>query len=126
MKKDPAIIGYWIATVLIALILLGSGTFNLSGAPEVIESMKNLGFPAYMATILGTWKILGALAILAPKTPRLKEWAHAGVTFSMTGAFAAHMFHGDPIGQSIMPLIFALINLTSWWLRPSSRKLEAA
>lgn len=126
MNTTPKVIGYWIATVLIAIVLLGSGVFNLSGAPEVIQSLETLGFPAYLAKILGTWKVLGAVAILVPGMPRLKEWAHAGITFSMTGAFAAHLLHGDPIAQAIMPLIFALINLASWWLRPSSRKLESA
>jgi uncharacterized membrane protein YphA (DoxX/SURF4 family) len=123
MKKDPKVIGYWILTALIAIALLGSGVSNLAGVPEVMKSYDTLGFPAFLAMILGTWKVLGALVILAPRTPRLKEWAHAGVTFSMTGAAASHLLHGDPVAMAIPPLVLTLINLASWWLRPESRKL---
>jgi uncharacterized membrane protein YphA (DoxX/SURF4 family) len=39
--------------------------------------MAELGYPAYVVTILGAWKVLGGLAILAPRLPRLKEWVGA-------------------------------------------------
>ena len=67
-------VAYWIPTALGALAMLGSAAANLSGAPEVVESLKKLGMPTYLPMILGTWKVLGALTILAPKLPRLKEW----------------------------------------------------
>jgi hypothetical protein len=35
------------------------------------------------------WKVLGGLAILAPRLPRLKEWAYAGIAFDLTGARGA-------------------------------------
>lgn len=117
-------IAYWILTALIALPLLGSGVANLTAQPTILESFKKLGYPSYFHYILGTWKVLGALAILAPGFPRLKEWAHAGVTFSMTGAFASHLLAGDPIGESIAPLFLAGIALGSWALRPESRRLS--
>jgi hypothetical protein len=37
-------------------------------------------------TIGGFWKLLGALAILAPRFPRLKERAYSGIFFDVTGA----------------------------------------
>jgi len=36
--------------------------------------------------IIGFWKVLGGIALLAPGFPRLKEWAYAGIFFNMTGA----------------------------------------
>lgn len=117
-------IAYWIPTALGALAMLGSAAANLSGAPEVVESIKKLGMPTYLPMILGTWKLLGALTILAPKLPRLKEWAYAGFTFLLTGAFISHLAAGDPVGQAVPSLVILAILLASWALRPEGRKLE--
>jgi hypothetical protein len=46
-------------------------------------------------TILGAWKVVGAIALLIPRSPRLKEWAYAGIFFNMTGAAASRAFVGD-------------------------------
>ena len=40
-------------------------------------------------TILGIWKLLGFVALVIPRFPRLKEWAYAGVLFDLTGAVAS-------------------------------------
>ena len=78
----------------------------------------------YFFAILGFWKVLGAIAILVPRYPRLKEWAYAGVFFDLTGAaascaavggFGAYGFH------VLAPLLLAGLALASWWLRPGSR-----
>ena len=42
---------------------------------EILE--QQLGYPAYFSVILGVWKVLGAVALLVPRFPRLKEWAYA-------------------------------------------------
>lgn len=121
--KNPKVIGYWILTVLVALVLLGSGASNVMRVEEMKASMQALGYPVYFMTILGTWKVLGALALLAPKLPRLKEWAYAGITFGMTGAFFSHLFAGDPIAKAIPPLVIWTMAMGSWALRPASRRL---
>ena len=54
---------------------------DLLRAPAVIQPITALGYPLYLASILGVWKLLGAAAITAPGLPRLKEWAYAGVLF---------------------------------------------
>jgi len=46
--------------------------------------IKHLGYPVYLLTLLGIWKILGVVALLIPKFPLLKEWAYAGFFFVMT------------------------------------------
>jgi hypothetical protein len=74
-------------------------------------------------TILGVWKVLGAIAILVPRFPRLKEWAYAGIFFDLTGAAATWAAVGGS-GEAfhiIAPLIIAGFTVASWGLRPQSR-----
>jgi hypothetical protein len=80
-----------------------------------------LGYPAYFSVILGIWKILGAVAVLAPGFPRLKEWAYAGMFFNMTGAVASHLSVGDGASALIAPTVVIALVATSWALRPATR-----
>ena len=48
--------------------------------------IERLGYPLYFLVILGIGKLLGAVALVIPRIPRLKEWAYAGVPFDLTGA----------------------------------------
>ena len=87
---------------------------NLMGAPEILAGLEHLGYPAYLAKILGTWKLLGVVALLAPGFRRLKEWAYAGFFFNLTGATLSHFASGDAVGQAIAPVIILSIGLLSW------------
>jgi hypothetical protein len=119
-------IGYWATTGLTALAFLAGGATDLLGAPNVVAAMAHLGYPAYFAGILGTWKVLGAAAVLAPRLPRLKEWAYAGIAFDLTGAALSHGLSGDGAGKVVTPLVLAAIAAASWALRPQSRTLRPA
>jgi len=70
--------------------------------------------------------VLGGLAILAPRLPRLKEWAYAGIAFDLIGAAISHAAMGDPAAKVIVPLVILGIAAASWALRPASRRLGAA
>lgn len=118
-------IGYWAATGLTAFAFAAGGAMDLSRSPQVLEGVRHLGYPAYFAVILGVWKLLGALAIVAPRTPRLKEWAYAGIAFDLTGAAASHMASGDDAGKVMTPLVLLAIAAASWALRPASRTLAS-
>ncbi len=89
------------------------------------EVIRHLGYPLYLLKILGWWKPLGAIALLVPRFPRLKEWAYAGTFINMTGAAASHVACGDDVGALIGPILFAVLTLASWALRPQSRTLGA-
>jgi uncharacterized membrane protein YphA (DoxX/SURF4 family) len=127
--SKPKLIAYWITTILLALMLLSGGAAELARQPATIAGMTRLGYPPYFASILGFWKILGAIAILAPRLPRAKEWAYAGIVFDLTGAASSHAFSND-LGPGafhiIVPLILAAFAVTSWSLRPPKRRLAAA
>jgi len=116
-------IGYWITTTLIVLVMTAGGVFDLRAPPEIVEQFTALGYPVYMLTILGVFKLAGALVIVAPRLPRLKEWAYAGVMIDLVGATASHAFVGDSVGKIAFPPIVLAVSLTSWWLRPESRRL---
>ena len=118
---------YWTTTGLIAFFIGGGG------AAQIAQYLANprgvvpvLGYPMYFFAILGFWKVLGAIAILVPRFPRLKEWAYAGIFFDLTGAaascaavggYGAYGFH------VIAPLIITGFTVASWALRPESRTL---
>jgi uncharacterized membrane protein YphA (DoxX/SURF4 family) len=118
--------GYWTTTILIALAFLTGGAVYLSRADFALSGMAELGYPAYFVTILGIWKVLGGLAILAPGLPRLKEWAYAGIAFDLTGAAFSHVAMGHPADKVIVPLVILGIAAASWALRPASRRLGAS
>ena len=121
MQTKPRRIGYWATTGLLAALFLASGVAELARAPAVLSGMQSLGYPAYMVTILGLWKVLSVPALLLPRLPRLKEWAYAGIFFDLTGAAVSHAVSGDPPAKIATPLVFLLIGAASWALRPPSR-----
>jgi hypothetical protein len=112
---------YWGATLLTALAFLTGGVADLTRGPALVAGMSHLGYPSYFMLILGAWKVLGALAIVAPRLPRLKEWAYAGMFFDLTGAALSHASVGDPPAKVLVPLVILAIAATSWALRPASR-----
>lgn len=91
---------YWIATIWLALGMVSTGIVQLLEAKEGqggVDMITHLGYPVYLLTILGIWKVLGVIAILIPKFPLLKEWAYAGFFFVMTGAIFSHLVVNDPV-----------------------------
>lgn len=125
MNEKTRTIGYWTATGLAAFAFLAGGLFDLSGAPAAVAGLEHLGYPAFLATLLGGWKLLGGAAILAPRLPRLKEWAYAGMMFDLTGAAFSHASAGDPAAKVMVPLVLLGVVLASWALRPATRTLAA-
>jgi uncharacterized membrane protein YphA (DoxX/SURF4 family) len=113
---------YWVTTVIIATELAVGGVWDILRIEYVREILEQqLGYPAYFSVIMGVWKVPGAVALLVPRFPRLKEWAYAGAVFTYTGAAASHLAVGDGAG-ALGPIIFAVIALASWALRPSARR----
>lgn len=120
-KKSHRII-YWIATVWLALGMLSGGIIQLIRLDEEVEMMDWLGYPEYFLTILGTWKILGVIAILIPKFPLLKEWAYAGFFFAMSGALFSHIACRDEAQTVFGPILLLVLTVVSWYFRPPGRK----
>ena len=64
---------YWLTTAFLIFNLLAGGLAELAQIKGNAEGMVALGYPLYLMTILGAWKVLGSVALLAPGFPRLKE-----------------------------------------------------
>jgi len=115
---------YWTTTGFAALALGAAGAADLLRVPAIMDSLAHLGYPAYFATILGTWELLGAAAIIAPNSSRLTEWAYAGIFFALTGAALSHSASGDPVGKVLVPLVLLGTVAMSWMLRSRTAVLR--
>ncbi len=115
---------YWITTGFLAFGMLAGGVQQLLQTGGYVDIVADqLGYPIYLLSILGFWKILGVVAILIPKFPLVKEWAYAGFFFAMSGAAASHIAMGQPLGEAIPSLILLLMTVASWYFRPADRKI---
>jgi hypothetical protein len=122
MSKRNKII-YWIATAWLALGMLSTGMVQLLKMEEEVDNIRQLGYPVYILTILGIWKILGVVSVLIPKFPLLKEWAYAGFFFAMTGATFSRLAAGNSINEIFPSLLLLILTVISWYFRPADRKL---
>lgn len=122
MTKRNKII-YWIATVWLALGMTATGVVQLLQQDQEKIKMTALGYPLYVLTILGVWKILGVITVLVPRFPLLKEWAYAGFFFAMSGAVYSHLAVGDSAKELFGPVLLIVLTVISWYFRPADRKL---
>lgn len=117
---------YWIATVWLSLGMVSTGIVQLLKVPEEADMFARLGYPSYLLTMLGVWKLLGTIAVLIPKFPLIKEWAYAGFFFAMSGALLSHVFNGDEAKELFGPALLLILTVVSWYFRPSERRLDVA
>ena len=117
-------ITYWVATVIISAMSLFAGFAYLSGGQQAVQGFAHVGYPQQLRIILGIAKPLGAIALLIPGLPKLKEWAYAGFAFAWICAVIAHYRAGDgPVALS--PLVLLALLVVSYVTRPADRQLPA-
>lgn len=119
-------ITYWIATTWLALGMVSTAAVQLFKAKEGqggVDSITHLGYPIYLLTLLGAWKILGVVAVLIPKFPLVKEWAYAGFFFAMSGAIFSHIALGDSVKEILPASLLLILTVASWYFRPADRKI---
>jgi hypothetical protein len=114
---------YWIATLWLGLGMVSTGIVQLLKSEVEVSKMERLGYPPYVLTILGVWKMLGVLAVLIPKFPLIKEWAYAGFFFAMSGAILSHLFAGDEVIELFGPSLLLVLTGVSWYFRPAERRV---
>jgi DoxX-like family len=114
--------GYWTATACVAAEMGVGGVWDIARLPFVSDLVTHLGYPSYFLVLLGTWKVLGAAALLVPRLPLLKEWAYAGAFFTYTGALASHLATGYALGEVAVLVPMIALTVASWALRPAGRR----
>lgn len=114
---------YWIATLWLSLGMVATGIVQLMHNKEEAAMFDRIGYPMYLLTIIGVWKILGVIAVLVPKFPLVKEWAYAGFFFVMTGAVISHLAVADESKELFGPILLIVLTIISWYFRPADRKL---
>jgi DoxX-like protein len=117
MKRN---IGYWGATGLVATVALLGGFSYVTNSPEAIENFRHVGYPQQLRVLLGIAKLAGAIVLLLPWLPTLKEWAYAGLTFTWIAATVAHYLAAD--GLSLLPVALLGALAVSYVTRPANRR----
>ena len=116
---------YWATTCLLAALALFAGFTYLSGSSQAVQGFAHVGYPQQLRIILGIAKALGAITLVVPGLPTLKEWAYAGFTFAWISAYIAHHVAKDGSVQ-YMPLILLVLLFISYATRPASRRWPQA
>jgi len=116
---------YWIATGLIALMMVASGVMYFI-SEDMAQNFARLGYPDHFRVMLGIAKLIGAAALLLPLPRSIKEWAYAGFAITFVSAFIAHMAAGDPVGDVIPPVVALAILLTSYYGYHAYYRADAA
>lgn len=115
---------YWVFTLWMSLGMVSTAIVQLMKNKDELTNFTNLGYPAYLMTIIGCWKLLGVIAILIPKRLLLKEWAYAGFFFVMSGAIISHLIVGDTAGRTFPAVLLFVLVIISWYFRPANRKIS--
>lgn len=115
---------YWVVTIFLSTGMLAGGIQQLLQIGGYNEIVTRLGYPLYLLSILGAWKILGTLAILWPKLPLVKEWAYAGFFFVMSGAAISHVVSNQSLVEALPSLTLLAAIIISWYFRPDNRRIS--
>lgn len=124
MKPNTLHLLYRTLTWLFAALLLMAGITEAIAHESGKEIMRHLGYPEHVLHVLGVGKILAAVALVQRRFPTLREWAYAGVTFNLLGAFVARAAAGDSAGLILSPLVFLAVLFASYGLGKRVERLH--
>jgi uncharacterized membrane protein YphA (DoxX/SURF4 family) len=113
-------ITYWASTGLLSAMSIFAGFVYLSGGSQAVEGFAHVGYPQQLRIMLGIAKLLGAITLVVPGLPKLKEWAYAGFTFAWIAASVAHYLAKDG-PKAYLPLVLLVLLAVSYVTRPASR-----
>ena len=115
---------YWATTGILAALSVFAAFTYLSGSPQAVEGFAHVGYPQQLRIILGVAKLLGAIVLVMPRVPRLKEWAYAGFAFAWISASVAHYLAKDG-PAALLPLVLLGLLIISYVTRPATRQWPA-
>ncbi|MEL6687710.1 MAG: DoxX family protein [Pseudomonadota bacterium] len=107
---------FFVSKGLLSIGFLATAFSKLTMQEAILESLSSLGYPDYLAYILGVAYVLGIVGIWQPRSMLLKEWAYIGLFIAMVGAIASHLFSGDPFSAMAAAIVFWLLIVGSYVL----------
>ncbi len=126
-------IAYWTFTIPVAFENAAGAMWVLLRIEYPRLVLAHLGYPQYIQYILGPWELACAAALVAPRLPRVKEWAYAGAFFKYSSAFVSFLFAGSRLfagtrvitadRPDISAAVMTAFTVISWALRPADRRL---
>jgi hypothetical protein len=118
MQPKTINIIYWVSTVLFAALMIFSAIGGLKPTAETIAFMHDrLGYPIYFIRFLSVAKLIGAIVILGPAFPRVKEWAYAGLMFDLVGALVSVIAVAGKVEPGASFIVLAIVlGMTSYFL----------
>jgi len=120
----PRTIAYWGATGVVTVVPLLAAFAYLTTSPEAVENFRHVGYPQQLRVLLGVGKLAGAIVLLLPRLPILKEWAYAGFTLMWIAATVAHYLAGDkPL--FLLPVVLIAALAVSYVTRSPNRRISA-
>jgi hypothetical protein len=114
-------VAYWAAISLVAMEAVSAAIGYLTGAHWAVENFRHVGYPQQLRILLGIAKLAGAMVLLLPRLPTLKEWAYAGFAFMWIAATVAHYLAGDGPVALLPPTLIAILAV-SYATRPANRR----
>ncbi|PYX95473.1 MAG: DoxX family protein [Acidobacteria bacterium] len=115
---------YWLTTGLVAAMSAFAAYAYLTKSPQAVQGFAHVGYPQQLRVLLGIAKLLGAIALVVPGLPKLKEWAYAGFTFAWIAACVAHYLAKDG-AEAFLPLVLLVLLAISYVTRPAGRQWRA-
>jgi DoxX-like family len=116
-------VAYWISTGLVVFFIGSGGLAYAMQVPDVVNGVVALGFPIHVIVFLGVGNVVGSIGIAASVFPLAKEWAYTGIMTDLTAASSTAIATGGEWWHALAPLSIAALVVTSWALRPESRRL---
>lgn len=107
----------WVSYIfqgLIAVMFLMSAVMNLTGNETAISMATDLGYTENSLLYFGLTQVLCIALYLFPRTAILGAIIMTGW---LGGAVASHVIHGDPIGQTLFPIVIGVLVWFVLWLR---------
>ncbi len=117
-------VALWIAAIVLALAMLGSGSMKLIRSREQLVAMGMAyaaHFPPGAIKAIGALEVLAAIGLILPAitgiAPVLVPLAATGVAIIMLGAVITHMRLREPFGQSVPAIVLLLLAIFVAWGR---------
>ncbi len=109
----------YIVSTLIIVVLVGfiGGIVDIIQTQNVVDVAATLGYPLYFFTLLGIFKVLGAMALLLPNNfEKIRLLAYFGFAVDFIFASFSHYSINDTIINILVPLGFLSVLTISYFL----------